>query len=244
MAAELDALVQQLGTLVAEYRASLAQVRAIDDNFRCEACERCRRCRFCTRCDGCDECTYCEGCEACVRCNRCKDSTRCRDSAQLERCDGCERSQHLILCLACVDSSHCFACVGLSGEEFCVLNQRLSRKDYFRVVAALRAQLEATPPGDDPLATPAGAPSPRFTVDSLQRIKARVRAAGPELADLADLLAPPPAPDHDPWLPEAAERVARVAGDERPPAPDYALVTWTTEPPPALTRAASPPDEP
>lgn len=245
MAAELDALVKHLEALVAEYRATLGLVRTLDDNFRCEGCDGCRRCRFCTGCTRCDECTYCEGCEECVRCNRCKGSVRCRESSQLELCDGCDRSQHLVLCLACVDSSHCFACVGLAGEEFCVLNQRLPRKEYFRVVAALRAQLDGSPLARDPLAAPAGATSPRFSIDTLQRIKAKVRAATPELTELAALLTAPANDDDIAWQSDALARVHRAPDGDHPSPPHYALITWSSaDAPHELARAPLPPGEP
>jgi hypothetical protein len=246
MVGDLDALVAHLEGLVGEFRAAQRQVRALDDNFRCEACEACRRCRFCTTCARCDECTYCEHCDDCARCTRCRACVGCSDSTQLEHCDACERSQHLVLCLACVDCSHCIACVGLSGEEFCVLNQRLSRQDFFKVAAALRGHLDAGGLGGrTPLtaaATGASSPPspPRFTVDALQRIRARVKGAGRDLSalgipsltptELASLA------DEDAWAPEAAAAVLRSEDEPTVPVPPtYAVITWpAADPPPKL----------
>jgi len=258
MAGDLDALVAHLEGLVGEFRAAQRQVRALDDNFRCEACEGCRRCRFCTACARCDDCTYCERCDNCARCTRCRACVGCRDSTQLERCDACERSQHLVLCLACVDCSHCIACVGLSGEEFCVLNQRLSRQDFFKVAAALRAHLDAGGLGEQAPLSAAAATSPpaspaRFTVDALQRIRARVKAAGRELAALGVPSLTPAElsslADDDAWAPEAAASVSRCSSDEPAPAappPTYALITWPSadSPPKLLQGPPAPSIEP
>jgi hypothetical protein len=47
-----------------------------------------------------------------------------------------------VLCVDCIGCTQCFACVGLKNEEFCILNQRYSRKDYFPAVQALKKRLE------------------------------------------------------------------------------------------------------
>jgi hypothetical protein len=61
---------------------------------------------------------------------------------EVELSESCEDSQYLLLCLDCSGCEQCFACVGLRGESYCVLNKRYSRKDYFQLVQALKKRLE------------------------------------------------------------------------------------------------------
>lgn len=237
MAGDIPSLLDELGALVAEYRATQARAAATDDNFRCEGCTECRRCRFCTGCEACVECTYCEGCKGCERCTRCKASEGCVDSTQLEHSRGCERSQHPILCLECNECSHCIACVGLVGEEHCILNRRFDRKEFFMVAKALKSHLDAHPE-EAVLLTPAGEASPagRFVADALQRIRGKVRAG-----DEAPLAAVEAAEEPSPWTDEA---LAAVAGRElptpEPTPPRFAAVTWSGDEAPAVLRPREP----
>ena len=72
----------------------------------------------------------CVGCEGCRRCRFC---AACRDC---EDCTYCEE------CVECVSCTYCLGCVGLEGQEFHVLNEPVSRSQYFKLVKALGMELE------------------------------------------------------------------------------------------------------
>jgi hypothetical protein len=120
-----------------------APERPVDEgNFRCVRCTGCNDCRFCVDCRDCSECTYCESSVACTGCTQsrgCRDCERTSHSQASRACDGCS---YVTLCVGCEDCVHCFGCVGLSGAEFCILNEKHSRKDYQARIGELRAQLE------------------------------------------------------------------------------------------------------
>ncbi|MBL4686031.1 MAG: hypothetical protein JKY37_15665, partial [Nannocystaceae bacterium] len=112
------------------------------DNFRCEHCVSCNNCRFCTECSNCSECTYCFACRDCLSLTQCR---RCDASEKLshsELCAGCSNSSYLTMCVDCDECVQCFGCVGLTGEEFCVLNEQLPRKEYFARAKELRLELD------------------------------------------------------------------------------------------------------
>ncbi|MBC8067539.1 MAG: hypothetical protein IAG13_04325 [Deltaproteobacteria bacterium] len=117
--------------------------RPVDEgNFRCVRCIGCNDCRFCVDSRDCSECTYCESCVACTGCTQsrgCRDCERTSHSASSRACDGCS---YVTLCVGCEDCVHCFGCVGLSGAEFCILNEKHSRKDYQARIGELRTLLE------------------------------------------------------------------------------------------------------
>ncbi|MBZ5715420.1 hypothetical protein [Nannocystis pusilla] len=138
----LDELLAQFRGLLDAHRAGLAPSRAGEGNLRCDGCLDCNRCRFCVQCVRCNDCSNCEQCHDCRACTRSRMSRSCVRSGHLEFCEGCEDSQYLVLCVDCIGCTQCFACVGLKNEEFCILNQRYSRKDYFPAVQALKKRLE------------------------------------------------------------------------------------------------------
>jgi hypothetical protein len=43
--------------------------------------------------------------------------------------------------VAVTGSSYCFGCVGLSGMDFAILNQRYSREEYFAITRRLLREL-------------------------------------------------------------------------------------------------------
>jgi hypothetical protein len=159
-----DELLSQFRGLLDGYRAARDPVRTGEGNLRCEGCLDCNRCRFCVGCVRCDDCSNCEQCEDCVRCTRTKNSRGCTSSNYVELSDGCEDSQYLTLCLACTRCEQCFACVGLQGESYCILNRRYSRKEYFVIVQGLKKRLEEQ--GSTLLAELAAASRGRWTATS------------------------------------------------------------------------------
>ncbi len=141
---DLDELMTRL---VALAEAQTPSDEAGDDagqggNFDCVGCEGCRRCRFCAACRDCEDCTYCEECVECVSCTHAVRSVECDASSHLRDCRGCEDSRYLLLCVECVSCTYCLGCVGLEGQEFHVLNEPVSRSQYFKLVKALGMELE------------------------------------------------------------------------------------------------------
>ncbi len=112
-------------------------------NFRCEECNACYDCRFCVRCESCNDCTYCSDSVDCAGCTQCRRCLGCENSSYCEDSRDCTTSRYLTLCVDCADSVHCLACVGLSGAEFHVLNEKLPRREYFELLKRVQAELES-----------------------------------------------------------------------------------------------------
>jgi hypothetical protein len=113
-----------------------------EGNFSCEDCRACNHCRFCIGCDTCEDCTYCD---ECMDCTSCTQSKRCVSCEKVSYCDDsrdCKGSRYLTLCVACSDCVHCLACVGLSGAEFYVLNERRTRKEYFALLRQVQELMQ------------------------------------------------------------------------------------------------------
>ncbi len=103
----------------------------------------------CVRCVGCNHCTFCQEseqllrCHFCTRCKSSSDSSHCRDSSGLVncqhciQCENCASSSYLTKCLSVTNCSYCFGCVGLNGQDFQILNQPYSRKEYFEITRRL-----------------------------------------------------------------------------------------------------------
>jgi hypothetical protein len=157
--AKLDEMLAAFERLVREHWTEPAEVPAEGEgNFRCDDCVACRQCRFCRACERCDECTYCEECVDCRNCTQCRQCSSCERTSHSELAAECIAGSYLTLCLGCERCVHCFGCVGLVDEEFCLLNEKLGKSDYFRRVAELREPLAAliakgwTPPWFEPAA--------------------------------------------------------------------------------------------
>ncbi len=145
MSEGLQAILDAFARLVKEHDAG----EATDDdegsaatNFRCVDCVRCTNCRFCTQCEDCENCNYCDACHGCSGCTQCRACEACAECSHSTHSAHCERCSYVTLCYDCEGCVHCFACVGLEGEEFCVLNEKLSRREYFAKVARLKAELD------------------------------------------------------------------------------------------------------
>jgi hypothetical protein len=139
----LDDILAALASLVEEHRSEPETPDEGRDNFRCENCVACSDCRFCEGCTRCVECTYCEACQDCEACTQCRACDGCARTTHADHSADCVDCSYVTLCLDCEQCVHCFGCVGLSGEEFCLLNEKLSKSVYFKRVAALRAELSA-----------------------------------------------------------------------------------------------------
>lgn len=230
----LDELLIQLRGLLDAHRAEVAPTRAGEGNLRCDGCLDCNRCRFCVQCFRCNDCSNCEQCHDCRACTRSRMSRSCVRSGHLEYCEGCEDSQYLVLCVDCTGCTQCFACVGLKNEEFCILNQRYSRKDYFPAVQALKKRLEETILGHvlpEIAAAGRGIWPPRMGDGA--RDESGFGALSPtpdpalEEAEAAAAAAIAEAEQEDPWLEEAAPPREPAEPVER----DTVAVSWVPQPP-------------
>lgn len=114
-----------------------------EGNFRCEACNACYNCRFCVGCDSCEDCTYCEDCVECVSVTQSKRCVACTKGSYLEDCRGCEGSRYLALCIDCKDCTYCLGCVGLEGAEYHVLNQKVTKKEFYKALNRMREDLDS-----------------------------------------------------------------------------------------------------
>ena len=95
------------------------------------------RCRLCTTASKAPRCI--NACSNCTQSKWCRDCQRISHS-QLSR--ACDDSSYITLCVGCESCVHCFACVAMQGGEFCILNEKVGRKEYQTRVAELRALLE------------------------------------------------------------------------------------------------------
>lgn len=57
-------------------------------------------------------------------------------------CFGCWFSSELEYCELVYNSKNCFMCVGLNHGEYCILNQKYSKEEYFKKVAEIKAEMK------------------------------------------------------------------------------------------------------
>ena len=99
--------------------------------------ERCLYGKGVNRCFDCLDCfkTYdCEACYQCCNCNNCTFSTYLFDCHSSNEC---HFSYNLIGC------EHCFGCVNLRNQRFCLFNEQLSQAEYESTVQRLRHECVA-----------------------------------------------------------------------------------------------------
>ena len=125
--------------------AELVRVHAAEDSspssYRAQGSVRCVGCTFVTGCADCFKCTYCTACERCSDCTQCIHCVDCHTSTYCVQSKHCYKSSYLILSAHCYECVFCFGCVGLIGQEFCILNQKFRRDVYFKIVAELKLAL-------------------------------------------------------------------------------------------------------
>jgi hypothetical protein len=127
-----------------EYQQLVGAYVEGSDNVGCVECSDCKGCRDCVFCKGCVRCyrsRYSNDCAESLlltHCERCRD---CRSLAYCQDCDHCGDSNYLVYCRSCFECDYCFGCVGLARQDFCILNKKYSRSEYFRQVAELRQAL-------------------------------------------------------------------------------------------------------
>lgn len=144
MSSDLEDILAAFTRLVEEHEETREGAPEGEDpeNFRCTDCVDCVACRFCTSCERCSNCTYCDACGDCADCTQSRECTACAECSHSSVSAYCEKSSYLTLCLDCDACVQCFACVGLSGAEFHILNQPYKRSAYFKKVAELRKLLD------------------------------------------------------------------------------------------------------
>jgi hypothetical protein len=112
------------------------------DCHGCEDCSACVECMFSVGCARSMKLTHSKRCADSFFLTQCVDCNDCFESAYCEACVSCSRSNYLVRCLRCVECDYCFGCVGLIGKDFHILNQPYSRSAYFKIVKALRLELQ------------------------------------------------------------------------------------------------------
>lgn len=79
----------------------------------------------------CIDCALCMNCELCYECIYC---TNCYDLRYSIRAQNSSNSWFLRDCIGC---RNCFGCVNLRNQEYCFLNESLTKRDYQEKIAAL-----------------------------------------------------------------------------------------------------------
>lgn len=114
--------------------------------YACDRCERCSQCTFCVGSTGLARCHYCTSCTDSVECSHC---VRCQTCWACQHCvesESCLASAYLVRSIGCIECTYGFGCVGLSGRDFCILNEPYDRSSYFEAVARLARELRIALP--------------------------------------------------------------------------------------------------
>lgn len=130
-----------------EFEARFRQLERSLEAGGNEACIECRSCTSCARSTFCLDSQRLVGCHYCARSKNCTDCSHCDSCQRLVGChhcvssSDCTASSYLIKCQALSNCTYCFGCVGLSGKDFHILNQKYERREYFEVSARLSREL-------------------------------------------------------------------------------------------------------
>jgi hypothetical protein len=128
-------------TQLEQLRREHAQVGKSTGCVECVECSACIDCVFCRDCRRCYRSRYSTGCSESSLLTHCSDCSESHSLAYCEKSDHCRDSNYLVACSYCFECDYCFGCVGLGKADFCILNRKYSRSDYFREVTALREAL-------------------------------------------------------------------------------------------------------
>ncbi len=96
------------------------------DCEKCFYCEHVNRCNYCINCSylgDCELCFECMNCSNCYNCRFVQNSSDCSDSWFLKHCGGCK---------------NCFGCINLRNKQYYFLNEKCTKKEYFRKLAELK----------------------------------------------------------------------------------------------------------
>ncbi len=127
------------------------------NNHKCEdvsgayqtECHRCENCYFINRSDDCVN--YVRGidvktaldCVCVFTSERVYMSSMVQDRCyDIRYCINVMRSRELEYCAHCFDCKNCFACCGLVGRQYCIMNRQFSAADYQCEVEKLRSKVK------------------------------------------------------------------------------------------------------
>ncbi len=113
-------------------------------------------------CKGCDSSYTLKSCEYCSYCKIGEHDKDCQDSnffdnnelqydsTNLQSNYKCafgnlvRYTQHSYYLMMCFNSRNCFGCVGLKGQEYCILNKQYSKQEYEKLVPKIIDHMRAT----------------------------------------------------------------------------------------------------
>lgn len=78
----------------------------------------------------CVDCMDTEKCELCYNCSDIIGSYDCNYSSELKNCSNCS------FCIDCIGCKNCFGCIGLRQKEYYFFNEKLSKAEYEKRLAA------------------------------------------------------------------------------------------------------------
>ena len=99
--------------------------------FHCSFAEDCYYGYGIKKATSCVDCHYCHESELCFECI---DVLGGYDLAWCQECRNCSSSRFLYDCIGC---KNCFLCTGLRNQEYCFLNEKMSRREYQSKIAAI-----------------------------------------------------------------------------------------------------------
>lgn len=132
-----------LRTFEAEYEKLLRARPASGGNDKCVELIDCSGCSLSTFCRKSTQLTrshYCSSCERCSDCSHCEGSKSLLGCHHCAECTECIGSSYLVRCSSMTKCHYCFGCVGLSNQDFHILNQPYDRSTYFRITRRLQSQ--------------------------------------------------------------------------------------------------------
>lgn len=128
----------------AQFRELVARQRSQTDNVgsvHCSDCRSCSSCTFCRESERLLRCHYCVRLVSSADCSHCTDGKNLTACHHCTECEDCMSSSYLVRSIGCIGCTYCFGCVGLSNKDFHVLNQPLSRQEYFATTQRLAGEL-------------------------------------------------------------------------------------------------------
>lgn len=94
-----------------------------------------RDCYYSYSINSCEDVVDCFRADKCELCYECIDCSNCYGSAYLQNCDNCSSSYFLRNCIGCTD---CFGCVNLRNKQYYILNEKVSKDEYFKRIESLK----------------------------------------------------------------------------------------------------------
>lgn len=112
-----------------------------------------QNCFCCWDVNHCEDCCYLnnlDNCEDSYDCNfggsipvkLCYECMSTIDLYNCNFCNTCWYSQSLEYCEYVFNSHDCFGCISLNHAEYCILNQKYSKDEYFKKVSKLKAEMK------------------------------------------------------------------------------------------------------